>query len=73
MTEYLAADSGGYLCTDSLRALITPLLDASPRTRDGIQWTGLLGSKVQTTLVSPKDWVVQYIRTYLLTFKIMFS
>ena len=34
--EYLVIDSGGYLCTNSLRALVAAWLDASPRSRDGV-------------------------------------
>ena len=35
MNEYLAIDSGGYLCTNTLQALVAPWLDASLRSRDG--------------------------------------
>ena len=31
MSEYLAIDGGGYLCMNSLRALLAPRLDASQR------------------------------------------
>ena len=37
MTMYLARDSGGYLCTNSLLALMAAWLDASQRDRDGVQ------------------------------------
>ena len=36
MNEYLAIDSGGYLCTSSLSALIAAWLDASQIIRDGV-------------------------------------
>ena len=37
MNEYLAVDSGGYLCTNSLCALIAASLRASQRCRNGVQ------------------------------------
>ena len=33
--EYMAIDSGGYLCTNILRALIAAWLEVSQRSRDG--------------------------------------
>ena len=36
MNEYLAIDSGGYLCTISFRELIAAWLDTSLRSRDGV-------------------------------------
>ena len=36
MNEYLAVDSGGYLCTNSLCALIAAWLRASQRSRNGV-------------------------------------
>ena len=38
--EYLVIDSGGYLCTESLRALIAAWLDASQRSRGGVRLKG---------------------------------
>ena len=35
MSEYLATDIGGYLCTNSLRALIVVYLDASREVKMG--------------------------------------
>ena len=36
MNEYLATDSGGYLCTSSLWALITAWLGASQKGQDSV-------------------------------------
>ena len=36
MNVYMTIDSGGYLCANSLRALIAEWLDVSPRSRDGV-------------------------------------
>ena len=36
MNEYLATDSGGYLCTNILGAVIAAWLDAFQRGRDGV-------------------------------------
>ena len=36
MNEYLAVDSGGYLCTNSICALIAAWLRASQRSRNGV-------------------------------------
>ena len=35
MDSFLAIDSGGYVCTNSLRALIAVSLDACERSREG--------------------------------------
>ena len=39
MNEYMAIDSGGYLCTNSFRALIAAWLDASKMSLDGVRST----------------------------------
>ena len=38
MNKYLAVDSDGYLCTNSVRVLIAAWLYASQRSRDGVQY-----------------------------------
>ena len=44
--EYLAIDSGEYLCTNNLRALIAARLAAPQRSRDGVQLNYFVRSKV---------------------------
>ena len=39
MNEYLAVDSGGYLCMNSIRALIAAWLNASQRRRSAKEFS----------------------------------
>ena len=56
--RYLAMFNGGYLCTNSSRALIASWLKASQRSRHGVE-SDLRSSKVYKVLVSPKDWILR--------------
>ena len=69
LNEYLAIDSGGYLCTNSLCAL-TALGWMLPREVEipGVvfDWTGLPGYKVWSAMNSREVCILHYIRTDLL-------
>ncbi len=65
VNEYLAIGSGEYLCTSGLRELIAAWLNASQRSRDGIQSNRSAREKIKSALSNPDDWILRYIRTYL--------
>ena len=50
MNEYLVIDSGGYLCTNNLHAIIAVWLDASREAEVVFDGTGLPGRPCQMLL-----------------------
>ena len=66
INEYLAIYSGG--CTSSLSHInCTMWLDASQRSWDDIWLNRSAGEvKCKSALSSPMDWILRYIKTYLL-------
>ena len=68
MNEYLAIDCGGCLCMNSLHALIAAWLNASQRSRDGVQWNRSVRKESVNCL---EDSILRYIRSCFFAFYIV--
>ena len=65
INEYVVIDSGGYLFTISLPALVSVWPDVSQRSWNGVWSNRSAGSKVWSSLSSHEDCMMCYISTYL--------
>ena len=67
MNEYMTIDSGGYLCMNSLCALIADWMLPMKLKLCSSEQISLPGSKLLSVLSSSDNWILCYIRT-LFTF-----